>query len=94
MKLTWDDSRATRKNARFAGFFVCLRKSPCYEVRVLTNLAGRDMRTTTDRNLNLLKELSGLYPWVYGGARIKEELVKVEEVAVADADQWRLSYLR
>ena len=80
--------------ARFAGFFVGLRKSPCYEVRVLANLAGRDMRTTTGRNLNLLRELSGLDPWVFGGARIKEELVKVEEVAVADADQWRLSYLR
>ena len=80
--------------ARFAGFFVGLRKSPCYEVRVLANLAGRDMRTTTGRNLNLLRELSGLDPWVFGGARIKEELVKVEEVAVADADQWRLIYLR
>ena len=80
--------------ARFAGFFAGLRKSPCYEVRVLANLAGRDIRTTTGRNLNLLRELSGLDPWVYGGARIKEELVKVEEVEVADADQWRLSYLR
>ena len=80
--------------ARFAGFFAGLRKSPCYEVRVLANLPGRDIRTTTGRNLNLLRELSGLDPWVYCGARIKEELVKVEEVEVADADQWRLSYLR
>jgi hypothetical protein len=47
--------------------------------------------TTTGRNLNLLRDLSGLDPWVYGGARIKEEIVKVEEVEVADADQWRLS---
>ena len=31
---------------------------------------------------------------MHGGARIKEELVKVEEVEVTDADQWRLSYLR
>ena len=31
---------------------------------------------------------------MFGGARLKEELEKVEEVSVADADQWRLSYLR
>ena len=80
--------------ARFAGFFAGLRKSPCYEVRVLSNLAGRDVRTTTGSNLNILRELSGLDPWVYGGARIREELVKGEEVAVDDADRWRLGYLR
>jgi hypothetical protein len=28
-----------------------------------------------------------LDPWVYGGARFKEELVKVEEVEVAEAEQ-------
>jgi hypothetical protein len=44
--------------ARFAGFFAGLRKSLCYAVKVLANLAGRDIRSTTGRNLNLIREQS------------------------------------
>ena len=48
--------------ARFGGFFRSLRKSPSHEVAVMANLVGRDMRSTTGRNLALLMDSSGLDP--------------------------------
>ena len=80
--------------ARFAGFLTSLRKSPSYEVAVLANLTARDIRTTTGKNVKLVSEKSGLDPWVYGSARIKEELARAEIVEVAETDQWRTDYLR
>ena len=79
--------------ARFAGFFQSLRKSPSYEVAVMAGLAGRDIRTTTGKNLKLLEELSGLDPWVFGSGRMKQELVKAETVEVPEQDLWRVDYL-
>ena len=76
--------------ARFAGFFQSLRKSPSYEVAVLACLAGRDIRTTTGKNLKLLEELSGLDPWVFGSGRMKQELVKVETGDVPEKNLWRV----
>ena len=51
---------------RYGGFFRGLRKSPSREVSVIANLSGRDIRSTTGRNLALLRESSGLDPWMYG----------------------------
>ena len=79
--------------ARYANFFNSLRKSPCQEVVIMANIAARDMRTTTARNLRFLEESSGLNPWEYCSARIKTELVKKEIVEVQQEDQWRVSYL-
>ena len=108
MKLTWEVPRATRTYlvqqmlgagptsaktdilARFAGFFASLRKS----VAVLAGLTARDLRSTTGKNIKLVHELSGLDPWEYGSARIKDELAKAEEVEVPAVDQWRISYLQ
>ena len=36
------------------------RTSPCHEVALMANLAGRDMRSTTGRNMALFGTLSGL----------------------------------
>ena len=55
--------------ARYANFFRSLRVSPCQEVSVMASIAGRDVRTTTGRNLKLLEELTGLNPWIFGSAR-------------------------
>ena len=54
----------------------------------MANLAGRDIRSTTGKNLALLRESSGLDPWVFGSARLKEESVDVEPLS-----QWRVRYL-
>ena len=80
--------------ARYGGFFRGLRKSPSCEVAVMANLAGRDIRSTTGRNLAYLQECSGLDPWVFGSARLKEEILKNEAVEVPPLDEWRISYLR
>ena len=79
--------------ARFAGFFRSLRRSPSYEVNVMANLVGRDIRSTTGANLRLIRELSGLDPWVFGSARLKEELVHKERVETPPEDHWRVSFL-
>ena len=79
--------------ARYSSFFRSLRKSPSYEVTVMANLAGRDLRSTTGRNLKLLEESSGLNPLEFGSARLKEELVKMEMVQTPDQDRWRVDYL-
>ena len=59
----------------------------------MAGLAGRDIRTTTEKNLKLLEELSGLDPWVFGSGRMKHELVKSETVEVPEQDLWRVDYL-
>ena len=79
--------------ARYGGFFRGLRTSPSHEVRVMANLAARDIRSTTGKNLRVLEVASGLDPWVYGSARLKEELMEKELVEVPPTDQWRSRYL-
>ena len=79
--------------ARFAGFFQSLRKSPSKEVVVMACIAGRDVRSNTGKNLRLLEKQSGLDPWAYGSARIKQELINRDIVSVPQQDQWRVSYL-
>ena len=73
--------------ARYGGFFRNLRKSPSHEVAVMANIASRDIRSTTGRNLAFVRECSGLDPWVFGSARLKVELTKAELVEVPPADQ-------
>ena len=79
--------------ARFGGFFRSLRMSPSHEVAVMANLVGRDVRSTTGKNLALLRDSSGLDPWVFGGARLKEELDKNLTKGISPQDQWRVRYL-
>ena len=79
--------------ARYGGFFRSLRMSPSHEVAVMANLAGRDIRSTTGKNLALLKESSGLDPWAFSSARLKAELAKNELVDTPPLDQWRVKYL-
>ena len=59
----------------------------------MANLTGRDVRTTTGSNLKLLEELTGLNPWIYGSARIKDELIKEETSEIPVQDEWRVCYL-
>ena len=40
---------------RYRNFFHGLRKSPSYEVRVMANIASRDVRSTTGSNLRRVK---------------------------------------
>ena len=60
----------------------------------MANLAGRAIRSTTGSNLAYLQECSGLDPWVFGSARLKEEILKKETVEIPPLAEWRISYLR
>ena len=78
---------------RFSGFFQSLRKSPSYEVSVMAGLAGRDLRSTTGRNLRLVQDLSGLDPWETSLAKLENELIRKFKVDVPPTDKWRAPYL-
>ena len=59
----------------------------------MANLASRDIRTTTGKNLKYVEEVSGLDPWQYSSARMKQELVENDKVDIPTQDQWRVMYL-
>ena len=71
--------------ARYRNFFHGLRHSPCHEVSVMANLAGRDIRSTTGSNLCLVQKESGLDPWQCSPVELK--------MVVHQKEQWRVQYL-
>ena len=79
---------------RYPKFFQGLRSSASYEVRVLANLTARDLRTTTGKNLRAVRVASGLDPWTDSYAKIKDAIIRNEQVEVAAEDQWRIPYLK
>ena len=60
----------------------------------MSRLAARDIRSTLGSNLALLREITGLDPWVVSPAHLKEQLVSSEEVPVPAEDLWRVPYLK
>jgi hypothetical protein len=78
---------------RYPKFFLSLRKSACYEVRVLAYLTSRDLRTTTGKNLKAVREASGLNPWDSSFAKVKSNIAENEQVNVLPEDKWRIKYL-
>ena len=79
--------------ARYRNFFQGLRLSPSYEVAVMANIAGRDMRSFTGSNLRLVQDISGLDPWVCSSFKLKMMLQQKEQVMVPMQDKWRVQYL-
>ena len=79
--------------ARYRNFFHSLRQSPCYEVAVMANIAGRDLRSITGSNLRVVQDNSGLDPWVCSSAQLKMQLRQKELVMVSTQDKWRVQYL-
>ena len=74
-------------------FFQGLKASACYEVQVLSRLLARDMQSVTGKNLNLIKEMTTLDPWLTSKGRLKAALQEQELVAIPEIDKWRLPYL-
>ena len=57
-------------------------------------LVGRDIRTTTARNLRLISSETGLDPWVDSPSTFKKVLrEKDDNLVVQPSDRWRVSYL-
>ena len=62
------------------------------EVRILARLVAKDIRTTTARNLLVLRRETGGLGWTSAARELRKELRK-REVPVPDMDFWRLPYL-
>ena len=80
--------------SRFLKFFHSLLESPSPEVQVLSRLSARDLRTNVGSNLAFIKSETGLDPWMFGGRRVRDELLLTNRVCAPERDLWRLSYLR
>ena len=62
------------------------------EVSVLVNIVAREIRTTTGRNLDLVRRLTGLYPWNCTPFQAKKALSSLD-AEVPSVDKWRIPYL-
>ena len=78
---------------RFVTFFHSLRNSASREVQILSRLFARDIRSTCGRNLQYIREVTGLDPWTAPLGRLKAALAAQETVEVDAQDRWRISYL-
>ena len=79
--------------SRYRNFFHGLRKSPCHEVRVMANIAARDLRSSTGSNIRVVQDASGLDPWRCSALELKKSLEQKEQVTVDLQDKWRIKYL-
>ena len=87
------NSARTEILSRYVTFFQNLRSSVSFEVRVLANLASRDLMSTTGKNIRTVGEASGLNPWEVSSAKAKAALRTRELVEVLPQDRWRIGYL-
>ena len=80
-----------RNQIRYAGFYRKLLNSPSREVRGLARIISSDPRSTTCRNIRLLRDKTGMgQPHVYSSAKVKAAL-PVE--SVPESEKWRLGLL-
>ena len=77
--------------SRYAGFYRKLLLSPSREIRALALMVSNDPRSTTYKNLRLLRNMTGLsQPHRYSAFKIKASLpVK----SVPEKEKWRLGLL-
>ena len=75
---------------RYVKCFHKLRNSNSAPVKLLANVVARDIRSTTEKNLHLIEEESGLDPWTSSEETIREFL---KRTPVPAEDMWRLPLL-
>ena len=71
---------------RYVNYFQGLFKSSSREIRHLVRIVSRDSRSVTCKNIEHLTTLTGLSPWDYSSARLKEKLPRS---LVPDGEWWR-----
>ena len=77
--------------SRYAGFYRKLLNSPSREVRGLARIISSDPRSTTCRNIRLLRDKTGMdQPHVYSSAKVKAAL---PVQSVPEPEKWRLGLL-
>ena len=79
--------------ARFVKFFQSLLVAPSHEVRTVALMVAWDLRTTTAKNLDLVRQETNMDPWTVKSPVIKRELKLKELVVVDSEDEWRVAYL-
>ena len=80
--------------ARHVKFFRSLQSSPSPEVRVVSNMVSRDLRTTTGDNLALIEGITGLNMMTTTGRIVRETMRSTMKKVPNDADLWRIPYLQ
>ena len=76
--------------SRYVNFFKSLLKSKSDEVKILSNIVARDVRSVTGKNLRLIETETGLDPWKSSPSDIREKLpMKI----VPEQDSWRIPLL-
>ena len=78
--------------SRYVKYLDGLRTSPSKEVRVMFGVASGDVRTTTGRNIQVLRTETGLDPLSSSGRQLKAVLVS-RLPSVPERDLWRTKYL-
>ena len=76
--------------SRYTKFFRGLLKSKSNEVKLLSNIVARDVRSVTGKNLKYIENETGLDPWISTPADIRDTL-PIKQTPEEDA--WRLPLL-
>ena len=63
------------------------------EVRVMFNIAARDLQTTTAKNIKFVENQSGIDPWIVGPEKLKQALQNCQLVDIPAQDEWIVAYL-
>ena len=77
---------------RYTKFFARVLKSASSEVRILANVVGRDVRSTTGKNLWNLGVETGLDIWSVAPGLVKTKLME-KAVDIPLRDTWRTGFL-
>ena len=77
--------------SRYPKFYRKLLSSPSKEIRVLANIAGNDIRSTTCLNLKLVRKMTNLNDAEHYSATKIHSLLPVKEVP--EHETWRLGLL-
>ena len=81
-------------SSKFIGFFHCLITSPSNEVMVVTMLAARDLRSNLGKNLSMVRETTGLDPWVARPGQLRAALNLSDRREVPEMELYRVPLLQ
>ena len=76
--------------SRYITFFRNLFTSTSMEVRHLARIIARDAKSTVNKNVRLIQQVSGLSPWDHSKVKIMEN---IQNAAVPPNNDWRLSLI-
>ena len=58
--------------SQYVKFFQSLLQHKSKEVALLSNIVGRDLQSTTGKNLRCIMDQTGLNPWIASSSKVKE----------------------